>query len=314
MEALVSTDILKTDKVDKVVEVTGKLFSNIWKGIKIAYQTSKSGIKNVFNLFMDDILDPKTGEKTGKKTISTMIDTFIKSEAMQTLFSSLDLVGNAISARIDALSSMTAVELENMQKTHETELNNLDEYWEKKKSYAEGDAELTALYDRRQAEAKKTLLAKQKAEEDEYRKKQQKYAIAQALINGALAVTNIIANVKNYALWAFLIPFTIATTALQIKAIKAQTFARGGLVGGRDNGIDTVPARLTVGEYVVNKRIVDASGGAQGIERKLNNDSDYVSNKYKQGQIVLNIGTFVGNKLWVNSLIDEIRKELPRRI
>ena len=313
MQALESTDILKTDKSDKVVEVTGKLFKNIWRAIKIAYQASKSGIKNVFNLFMDDILDPKTGEKTGKKTIASMIDTFINSEGMKTVFSGIDLVGNAISARIDALNSLASVELENMQKTHETELTNLDEFWEKKKSYVEGDAELTALYERRQSEARKVLLAKQKAEEDEYRKKQQGYAIAQALINGALAVTNILANMKPI-FWAFAIPFSIATTALQIKAIKAQTFAGGGLVNGRDNGIDTVPARLTVGEYVVNKRIVDASGGAQGIERKLNSDTDYISNKYKQGQIILNVGTFVGNKLWVNSFIDEIRKELPRRI
>ena len=68
-----------------------------------------------------------------------------------------------------------------------------------------------------------------------YFEKEKRNAIAQAIINGALAVTNILATVAGSALnpaaWLG-IAIAAATTAAQIGVISAQSFAKGGLVYG----------------------------------------------------------------------------------
>jgi hypothetical protein len=80
--------------------------------------------------------------------------------------------------------------------------------------------------------------------EKKYRAKEQAMAISQAIINGALAVTNILATVPggiaNPLSWVA-IGLTAATTAAQIAVIGSQKFADGGIVSG--------PTRALVGEY-----------------------------------------------------------------
>ncbi|MBD3284686.1 phage tail tape measure protein, partial [Candidatus Uhrbacteria bacterium] len=77
--------------------------------------------------------------------------------------------------------------------------------------------------------------AKRKQIEEEYFKRQKAMAIAQALINGALAVTNLIANTPgstlNPATWVG-IGLAAAMTAVQVGVIAAKDFAQGGLVYG----------------------------------------------------------------------------------
>ena len=71
--------------------------------------------------------------------------------------------------------------------------------------------------------------------EKEYYNKQQGWAIAQAIINGALAVTNLLANVPGSAInpltWLG-IAMAGAATLAQVGVIAAQSFAQGGLVYG----------------------------------------------------------------------------------
>lgn len=71
--------------------------------------------------------------------------------------------------------------------------------------------------------------------EKKYFQKQKKWQIAQALMNGALAITNILATVPagplNPAAWVA-IAIAGATTAAQVALIASQNFAKGGLVYG----------------------------------------------------------------------------------
>lgn len=71
--------------------------------------------------------------------------------------------------------------------------------------------------------------------EREYHKKQKVWAISEAIIHGALAITNLLANVPgsviNPATWAA-IGVAAASTAVQVGVIAAQSFAQGGLVYG----------------------------------------------------------------------------------
>lgn len=97
-------------------------------------------------------------------------------------------------------------------------------------------------------------IAKQQTDIDaEYNKKKRQAAIATALINGALAISNIIANtpgsVLNPLSWIG-IGIAAAATAAQIAVISGAQMAEGGIVpSGYRN--DTYPALLSSGEVVV---------------------------------------------------------------
>jgi TP901 family phage tail tape measure protein len=85
---------------------------------------------------------------------------------------------------------------------------------------------------------------KRLAIEQDYFKKQKKWAIAQAIINGALAVTNMMANVPLSALnpltWVG-IGIAAASTIAQVAVIASQNFAAGAVVSG--------PTMANIGEY-----------------------------------------------------------------
>jgi len=89
--------------------------------------------------------------------------------------------------------------------------------------------------------------------EREYLRKQKGWAIAQALINGALAVTNMIGNVPlsvlNPATWVG-IGVAMGSVAAQIAIISGQHFKTGGIVPAGYPG-DSYPALLTSGEAVI---------------------------------------------------------------
>jgi len=97
---------------------------------------------------------------------------------------------------------------------------------------------MTSLFEaQKQAELKAVgdNVKAQERIEKKYLEKKKKWAIAQALINGALAVTNLIGNVPlsalNPATWVGIGLATVATAA-QVAAISAQSFASGGIVYG----------------------------------------------------------------------------------
>jgi TP901 family phage tail tape measure protein len=96
--------------------------------------------------------------------------------------------------------------------------------------------------------------------EKKYLEKQKMWAIAQALINGAVAVTNMIANVPlsvlNPATWVG-IGVAAASTAAQVAIIAGQKMKTGGVVpSGYPN--DSYPAMLTSGETVLPKALSGA--------------------------------------------------------
>ncbi|MCH2043960.1 MAG: hypothetical protein MK212_07425 [Saprospiraceae bacterium] len=103
---------------------------------------------------------------------------------------------------------------------------------------------------------------------------QKAIAIAQAAINGALAVTRILLQTTDFtpvqAFRAAAVAGAIATTAAQIAVISAQPLATGGVVGKnikgksikRSNGDDTLTT-LKTGEVVLNKTQQARLGGAK---------------------------------------------------
>jgi hypothetical protein len=100
--------------------------------------------------------------------------------------------------------------------------------------------------------------------------KQKKFSTAQALINGALAVTKILAETPKADFGiatAIQIGLATATTAAQIATIQSQKFAKGGLIEGASHEQGGVPFTVQGrggfeaegGEYIINKRATQAN-------------------------------------------------------
>lgn len=126
--------------------------------------------------------------------------------------------------------------------------------WENRSNYIElvSDSinvirDLTeAAYNTEVAQAKKRGASEEELEKIrvKYARKQKAMAIAQAIMNGALAITNLIASVPgsviNPATWAG-IAVAGATTAAQVALIASQPLAKGGIAYGE--------TLATIGEY-----------------------------------------------------------------
>lgn len=140
-------------------------------------------------------------------------------------------------------------------------------------SEAEYEAQLKQMQIARDEESKKIKLK-------EFRR-QKGMNIANAIMNGALAITSILAQYPKFdggfAMIAALAAAGI-TNAIQIATISAQQFkaARGGIVPGNGPGnIDSVPSLLAPGEAVINSRstsmfprtldLINQAGGGQPL-------------------------------------------------
>lgn len=113
---------------------------------------------------------------------------------------------------------------------------------------------------------------KRMAIEKKYHEKMKKWAIGQALIDGALAIMEILKVwAANPVMAAILIAGSAATTAAQMAVINAQGFAKGGkvksgkeLAGPAINGDNTI-ALVQPGEVILNKVQQKAIGGPKAL-------------------------------------------------
>lgn len=121
---------------------------------------------------------------------------------------------------------------------------------------AGNNATLISAINERYAEQKKEL--DRKAFEENKR-----LAIAQALINGALAATAVF-TVPDFTFGiasAIRLGFIAANTAIQVGAISAQKFATGGLIQGQGTDTsDNIPILASPNEFVVRAAAVRAIG------------------------------------------------------
>ena len=99
--------------------------------------------------------------------------------------------------------------------------------------------------------------------------RKKKMDIAQAIINGALAMTKTTANVGFPLMFAFS-PFVAAMTAAQIAVIASQKFAKGGLIEKfADGGMVNGKSHAQGGEkFAVGGRVAELEGGEAVINKR----------------------------------------------
>ena len=158
-------------------------------------------------------------------------------------------------------------------------LNALDDERNKKLAAAGNDTE-------KRAQIEKEYDAKKAAIEKEAAQRNQKNALATAILNGALAVTSILAQYPKFdggILMAIALAAAVAATAGQIAVISSQKFGRGGKLEGRshsDGGETATVGRnriqLEGGEGILNTRTM-SSGGFAAVASYLNEAGGGVS-------------------------------------
>lgn len=161
--------------------------------------------------------------------------------------------------RIDAINSGAKSELKILQ-------DKLDKGLISEAEFDNRSAQIEENADKRQEDAERDAFRRGKV-----------LSIAQALINGALAVTKILSQTGVLA--PFAIPAAIAATAVQVGFIAAQKFKEGGELAGpshEQGGIKAGGVEFEGGEGVINKQsmrsgdILNVSGTPRQIASQIN--------------------------------------------
>jgi hypothetical protein len=233
--------------------------------------------------FFNDLLD-KNQKKQNAKTEKNLSKSFISlAKELQTFGNLLiDLLNQNNQNIIDNLNEdLNLLELRSTDLL--SSISSLEDDLEGKRS-GRRDAVLQSLEQQKELEKdlakEKIRLAKQiEAEEVKLRKRQQAAAIANAVINGALAVTNILAQPSvipepaNTIFKGVQIGIAAATTAAQIALISSQKFAKGGYTGNGGEIDETghrVAGIVHDGEWVAPKWLVE-SPKFNGVINQLEN-------------------------------------------
>ena len=153
----------------------------------------------------------------------------------------------------DTLFDITSSRIDSLE---EKRMASIDRMFNREVEQARGNSVLIE-----QAEAKR--IKRQEVLEAQMAKKRKRLAIAQATVNGAIAITNVLADPTVLAFAKpFVIGATVASTAAQIATISAQQFAKGGVINGPSHAQGGVPvygaggkfAEVEGGEAIINKR------------------------------------------------------------
>ena len=241
-----------------------------------------------FSALMDQLNTLQVQSQETAQNVSKNLQNLF-SNTMQSINNIAQQLGSSLSSLIGALGDYADVQYENqindMERfieKYEEKLNEQREITQQHASEVDSiEAELAnARGDRRQhlidklnaemaaqraslAQEKKMEKEKKKMEEDKKKleekrfDEQKKVQTAQAIMSGALAITNALA-VQPFWVGIAMAAMAAAATAIQIKTIQAQKYASGGVIEGKSHaqgGVKVLGGRAEVegGEYITNK-------------------------------------------------------------
>lgn len=182
---------------------------------------------------------------------------------------------------------------------------------------AEMAAQRASLAEEKRLEKeKKKLEDKKEKEEKERLKAQKKVQTVQAIINGAVAVTNALATQPVW-LGIALAAVMAAATAVQIATIQSQKYAQGGVIQGKSHaqgGVKVLGGQAEVegGEYITNKvtteKNVQLLEYINGKKRKL--DLDDMIEFYSSGKGIKKNISSTKTKFADGGVIPQLRNDI----
>lgn len=210
-------------------------------------------------------IDKKTCESQGGKWEDGKGCSFVERDAakreanIETAKTAATELANA------AASAVFEAQAANLEREKEQKLNAVTQTQKRELDIVNARLE-QGLINNEQAEQQRKKIEEDAAKtteriEKEAFKKNQKMQIQQAIANGALAITNILATVPKFDFGvstAILAGAAVASTALQVATIKSQKFAKGGVIKGNSHDDGGVPiqggrAEVEGGEVIINK-------------------------------------------------------------
>jgi len=243
-------------------------------------------------LYGEDVKDIEEAIAKNKQNLNKQE----KAELKEVTDFALDLATTAADAAFQIMGNNLQREKEAAEKSisdrFEWETSVLDRQL-KEKSITQAQYDGQKQIKEKERRTKEQELAKEMAN------KEKTMAIAQATVNGALAITAALTN--PYAA-PFVIPMIIATTAAQIGIINSQQFAQGGMVegkshaqGGEKFAVGGRVVELEGGEAVINKRSTSmfrsqlsamntAGGGVKFADGGLLNSGSFNAVKFDSAQ------------------------------
>lgn len=160
----------------------------------------------------------------------------------------------------------------NLARSKEAQLNSLQNTYDNEMHYL--DIQLRdklisqADYDGKKQMKDHELKLEEERLNNEFARKEKNAARAQAIINGALAVTK--AYSQTGTLGTFVVPMIIAATTAQLAVIESQQFAKGGMIEMFANGgMVRGKSHAQGGEkFAVGGRVVELEGGEAVINKR----------------------------------------------
>ena len=176
------------------------------------------------------------------------------------------VINSAVSTAGQIFSTIEQMQQESIQRRMQDELDALNRETDSKKQALKAQQENGIIsqkaYERKLSQIDKEAAARQEEIKKAAFEKQKKWNILQAVMNGAVAITNILSqHAGNPIMQAILTALAVATTTAQVATIAAQKYARGGLLRGRSHSqggirgqIDGNPIEVEGDEVIINKR------------------------------------------------------------
>ena len=176
------------------------------------------------------------------------------------------VINSAVSTAGQIFSTIEQMQQDSIQRRMQDELDALNRETDSKKQALKAQQENGIIsqkaYERKLAQIDKEAAARQEEIKKAAFEKQKKWNILQAVMNGAVAITNILSqHAANPIMLAILTALAVAMTAAQVATISAQKYARGGLLRGRSHSqggirgqIDGNPIEVEGDEVIINKR------------------------------------------------------------
>ena len=176
------------------------------------------------------------------------------------------VINSAVSTAGQIFSTIEQMQQESIQRRMQDELDALNRETDSKKQALKAQQENGIIsqkaYERKLSQIDKEAAARQEEIKKAAFEKQKKWNILQAVMNGAVAITNILSqHAGNPIMQAILTALAVATTTAQVATISAQKYARGGLLRGRSHSqggirghIDGNPIEVEGDEVIINKR------------------------------------------------------------
>ena len=175
----------------------------------------------------------------------------------------------AITLANDVANAVFAVQAANLQREKRQRLEAVQETQDRELEILNSKIEEGLINEEQASQSRqrieeKAAKEKEKIERETFKRKK-KQDIAMAITNGAMAITRILADVPKFDFGlstAILTASAAASTAIQVATIKAQKFAKGGVIEGKSHAEGGVPFTVDGvggfeaegGEVIINKR------------------------------------------------------------